>query len=264
MSLGDFAALAPALGNPLTLVGFALFLLFGIHRTLIKSGIIPPVRDVDAPDLVRQILAYGFWIAVLVIIAGLGYGLAKFLMAEVHKDISLLKTKSARLGLINSYADEANLFNVKMINKGDGDAFIYEFRLVHYSPKDVKDSVSVNCGAAPFTKLKFPFELSRKIEMENSTNIIPDYLADLPPVPPTFDTGQYRPKIVLLSEALKVGQLVPAGGIEWLKLELASTEKDQTVSRGCTTAVQRFANGIIFYNKGDYLVTPAFRFQLGF
>lgn len=36
----DLSTVAPYLSNPLVLAGFALFLLFGIHRMLIKSKIV--------------------------------------------------------------------------------------------------------------------------------------------------------------------------------------------------------------------------------
>ncbi len=38
-----FAKVAPFLEHPLVLVGFGLFLLFGLFRVLIKTGIIPPL-----------------------------------------------------------------------------------------------------------------------------------------------------------------------------------------------------------------------------
>jgi hypothetical protein len=36
---GGFQKIAPYLKHPLVLVGFVLLIFFGIHRTLIKSGI---------------------------------------------------------------------------------------------------------------------------------------------------------------------------------------------------------------------------------
>ena len=41
--LEAFSKIAPHLANPLVLVGFVLLLFFGVHRTLIRSGILRPV-----------------------------------------------------------------------------------------------------------------------------------------------------------------------------------------------------------------------------
>ena len=72
MDLSAFAKIAPYLANPLVLAGLVLFLFFTIHRLLIKSGIIPPVSKTQAPKIVKLFLSYGFAVAVLIIIGGLG------------------------------------------------------------------------------------------------------------------------------------------------------------------------------------------------
>jgi hypothetical protein len=41
-SLAAFKEIAPYLTQPLVLVGFVLLLFFGLHRSLLKAGIIPP------------------------------------------------------------------------------------------------------------------------------------------------------------------------------------------------------------------------------
>ncbi len=41
--LEPFSNVAPHLANLLVLVGFVLLLFFGVHRTLIRSGILQPV-----------------------------------------------------------------------------------------------------------------------------------------------------------------------------------------------------------------------------
>lgn len=71
-SIGDFAKVAPYLTNPLVLIGFALLLFFGIHRTLIKSGILPPVSKTSSSTIVRLLLHYGFIVALLLILSGFG------------------------------------------------------------------------------------------------------------------------------------------------------------------------------------------------
>lgn len=69
---GAFHKIAPYLKNPLVLVGFVLFLFFGIHQQLIESGIIPPLDQQAGSAVVLAILEYGFWIALAVIVLGIG------------------------------------------------------------------------------------------------------------------------------------------------------------------------------------------------
>jgi tetratricopeptide (TPR) repeat protein len=65
-----FADYARYLEQPLTLIGFVLLLLFGIHRTLLRSGIIPPVSARSGSRIVQTLLRYGFIIALATIILG--------------------------------------------------------------------------------------------------------------------------------------------------------------------------------------------------
>jgi hypothetical protein len=67
----EFDTIAPFLTHPLVLAGYALFLLFSIHAALIKSGIIRPLAQREGGIIVRLLLAYGFWIAAIVIIGGI-------------------------------------------------------------------------------------------------------------------------------------------------------------------------------------------------
>lgn len=69
----DFNKAAPYLSNPLVLTGFAVFLLFGLYRTLVKSKLLRPVSPTASNRILRLLLHYGFAVAVLVI--GLGFGL---------------------------------------------------------------------------------------------------------------------------------------------------------------------------------------------
>ncbi len=66
----NFATVAPYLTNPLALVGYVLFLFFGLQRTLIKSKIIPPVSARTGGKVVQLLLRYGFVLALVVIVAG--------------------------------------------------------------------------------------------------------------------------------------------------------------------------------------------------
>ncbi|MGH9198721.1 MAG: hypothetical protein ACRD1T_23705, partial [Acidimicrobiia bacterium] len=71
--LSAFGEVASHLANPLVLVGLALLLLFGGHRVLIRSGILPPVDRKTSGVIVQSLLRYGFWIAALLIVLGIGY-----------------------------------------------------------------------------------------------------------------------------------------------------------------------------------------------
>lgn len=68
--LKGFADIAPFLRHPLVLGGFALLLFFGIHRHLIKSGLIPPLTQRTGSRVIQTILRYGFVIALVVIVLG--------------------------------------------------------------------------------------------------------------------------------------------------------------------------------------------------
>jgi tetratricopeptide (TPR) repeat protein len=65
-----FAEYARYLQQPLTLIGFVLLLLFGVHRALLSSKIIPQVSERSGSRIVHALLRYGFIIALAVIILG--------------------------------------------------------------------------------------------------------------------------------------------------------------------------------------------------
>jgi tetratricopeptide (TPR) repeat protein len=67
-----FAEYARYLQHPLTLIGFVLLLVFGIHRALLRSGIIPPVSAQHGSRIVQLLLRYGFIIALVTIVLGFG------------------------------------------------------------------------------------------------------------------------------------------------------------------------------------------------
>jgi hypothetical protein len=70
--LAAFGKIAPYLKHPLVLVGFVLLLFFDIHRQLIESGILKPLTEETSGVVVLTILEYGFWIALAVIVLGIG------------------------------------------------------------------------------------------------------------------------------------------------------------------------------------------------
>lgn len=67
-----FRDIAPYLTHPLTLIGYALLLMFGVHRVLIKSRLLQPLSHTSSGSVLRLLLHYGFIIAVLLIVAGFG------------------------------------------------------------------------------------------------------------------------------------------------------------------------------------------------
>lgn len=73
MDASAFARLAPALQNPLTLIGFCLFLVFGVFRALIRSKILPTVDSVTGASILSRLLHYGFILSILIIFLGFAF-----------------------------------------------------------------------------------------------------------------------------------------------------------------------------------------------
>ena len=57
--LAAFGEMASHLANPLVLIGLALLLFFGVHRALLRSGILPPVDRRTSGVIVQSLLRYG-------------------------------------------------------------------------------------------------------------------------------------------------------------------------------------------------------------
>ena len=90
--LAGFKEIAPYLTHPLVLVGFVALLFFGIHRTLIKAVIIPPLSQRGGSAVVNLLFRYGFQLALVVIV--LGFGLRYFEMrAEASAGASGISSK---------------------------------------------------------------------------------------------------------------------------------------------------------------------------
>jgi hypothetical protein len=77
MNTLEFSGIAQYLSDPLVLVGFSLMLLFGVQKQLLKSGILPKLRQRDAPAVVTLLLKYGFWLGLVTLILGLGLQFAR-------------------------------------------------------------------------------------------------------------------------------------------------------------------------------------------
>lgn len=71
--LAQFSKIAPYLVNPFVLVGFCMFLFFGIHRALLKTGLLVPLSQRQSSAIVGLILKHGFLVAILVVVFGFGY-----------------------------------------------------------------------------------------------------------------------------------------------------------------------------------------------
>lgn len=71
--IASFSKVAPYLVNPLVLIGFGLFLVFGIHWALIRAGLLTPLSQRQSAGIVRWILKYGFWLAILLLVLGFAY-----------------------------------------------------------------------------------------------------------------------------------------------------------------------------------------------
>jgi hypothetical protein len=69
-----FAKIAKYLRHPLVLIGFALMLVYGIHKEILRSGLLPMVTPDSGGEIIKLILQYGFWLALCPIV--LGFGLA--------------------------------------------------------------------------------------------------------------------------------------------------------------------------------------------
>jgi hypothetical protein len=257
MSLTDFSALAPALTNPLVLIGFVIFLMFGIQRTLIASGIIPPIAKVHAPRIVKLILSYGFWLAALLIVFGFAYAFLKVGLDTWTANVTTLSTQKSQLKLVDTYVDDQKLINIKLKNDGTGDAFIYELRFLLYPGAGL---ASV-CMPAIFTLLEFPFSISTDGASVDTTTgkgaPIPEEFMNLPPSLMRHttlfgETSELLPKPVRLTDPLKVGERVPGGGVEWLKLKVVRTIPAR---RDCGW-IEAFNAHVVIYYEGGHIVTP--------
>jgi hypothetical protein len=70
MGIAQFSKIAPYLANPLVLIGFCLFLSFGVYWALIKSHILSPLSPRQTSVVVRMFLRYGLWVSILMMIVG--------------------------------------------------------------------------------------------------------------------------------------------------------------------------------------------------
>jgi tetratricopeptide (TPR) repeat protein len=89
MNYAWFEKIAPHLaGSPLVLIGFVLLLAFGIHSQLIKSGLLSQVDKKDSGLIIRLFLRYGFWLALTLLLAGVGLEAWKSYMEKEKTQVS--------------------------------------------------------------------------------------------------------------------------------------------------------------------------------
>ena len=63
------------------LIGFCLFLVFGIHQALLKAGLLTPLSQRQSSAVILLVLKYGFWLGIALFVIGFGY--AGF---QAHRD----------------------------------------------------------------------------------------------------------------------------------------------------------------------------------
>ncbi|MDU9050850.1 MAG: tetratricopeptide repeat protein [Candidatus Electrothrix sp. Rat3] len=72
MNITGFDKVAPYLTHPLVLVGFVMMLAYGIHWQLMRSGLLAQATKKDSALIIRLFLRYGFWLALVLLLAGFG------------------------------------------------------------------------------------------------------------------------------------------------------------------------------------------------
>jgi len=56
--------------NPLVLIGFCLFLVYGVYQSLLKAKLLKPVKSEESSGIIRTLLKYSFWVAIITVILG--------------------------------------------------------------------------------------------------------------------------------------------------------------------------------------------------
>ncbi len=72
MDISNFTSIAPFLTNPLTLIGFVIFIFISLLAGISKSKFFAKITGKDTAKIIKTIIILGFIIAILVIIGGFG------------------------------------------------------------------------------------------------------------------------------------------------------------------------------------------------
>ena len=91
----NFSKLAQFLKHPLVLMGFVIMLIFSVHDKIIEKGIIPTLSQDQGNIVVQLILAYGFWLGMLVVVLGFAW---QFYKIYAQKKIET-STQAAEISL---------------------------------------------------------------------------------------------------------------------------------------------------------------------
>lgn len=81
-----FSEYARYLQHPLVLIGFVLLLFFGVHRALLKSGVLPRLTEQSGSKVVQVLLRYGFIIALAILLLGFSLEFLKTYRTSVTPD----------------------------------------------------------------------------------------------------------------------------------------------------------------------------------
>jgi len=68
----DFEKIAPYLGNPLVLGGFAVFIAIGLLRIVLKLNIFSRLKEGSTRDVILQVSKYAFILALVALLGGFG------------------------------------------------------------------------------------------------------------------------------------------------------------------------------------------------
>lgn len=104
-----FLKIAEYLKDPLVLSGFVVFVGFLALKQLLKSGVIPELRQVQGYRILRLVLSYGFIIGLLIVILGMGLKYREMSIEEQQRAVSQitneLATNSTMLGELVKNSD---------------------------------------------------------------------------------------------------------------------------------------------------------------
>ena len=111
-----FSKITTYLTHPLVLVGFVLFLFFGIHKLLITSGIIKPVSEFEGSVIIKILLQYGFIIALIIIITGFSLKAWQVYFESNNRD-GKIAVEEVKKEILDNFLNLSMLINAIEVNK---------------------------------------------------------------------------------------------------------------------------------------------------
>jgi hypothetical protein len=265
--LSAFSKVVPYLTNPLVVIGLALFLFFSVHRVLLKSGILRPLRRADAPAIVRLVLHYGFAVALIVIVLGFSYAIVQYYVSEVlHKHVDL--------SVVDFVPEPDNTYDVKLKNSGTDTAFVSEVRIVFF--RAVAGNTS--CMPVPFEYYEYPFDVragQSTVRAQNG-NVVGSDIA-IPKPEETAEEKELKESRELtralmgalyneemkkfadpywITQPLKVSQKVPPGDVDRFKIHFQKNNIIKMFLPECQWSVSFKAFALIIYDRGKVVTSP--------